>query len=128
MGYGKVNGRVVKRATKTGFSYTFSIVKNQRNWHTGRSEHIQVALIATIKDTDFDRQARSFWNNVDTTLQILIDTGEIDNRRSEICGKFEKYIPRPTITINEQAAKSLSKPASKPDVAARLRERFKGLS
>ncbi len=122
MSYGKVAGRVVRRANKDSVSFAFSIVKNRRNYHTGQSEHVQVARIATIKDSDFDRKAKSFWDTVDTTLNILIDSGEIDNCRSEICGKFESYIPRPTIPV--AAPVPAAKPVSNSDVSVRLRRRF----
>ena len=124
--YGKVAGRVVKRPNKSGFSYGFSIVKNQRNWHTGQSEHLTVVHLGTIKDLDFDRQGKSFWNKVDSTVQILIDSGKIyANCKSDIVRKFERYIPRPTASV--AAPVSVPKPKSNPDAAARLRERFKGL-
>lgn len=125
--YGRVAGRVVRRKNKTGFSYTFSTNKNQRNWHTGQSEHLLVAHIGTIKDSELDRQAKSFWNKVDTTLKILIDSGKIYiNSADDVCRKFERYIPRPVaVAAPVPVAKPETKPASNPDVATRLRERFK---
>lgn len=124
--YGKVAGRVIRRKNKSGFSYTFSIVKNQRNYMTGKSEHLPVAPIATIKDSEFDRQAKSFWNKVDTTLAILISSGKIyQNSAVDVVRKFERYIPRPTATV--AAPVFVPKSKSSSDVAARLRERFKGL-
>ena len=128
MSYGRVSGRVVRRKNKTGYSYNFLIVKNQRNYMTGKSEHLLVANLGTVKDSEFERDAKSFWRKVDATISILIDTGEIDNCRSKICGKFGKVLPRPAVTVAAPtpAAKPLSKTESNP-VAARLRARFKGL-
>lgn len=123
--YGKVAGRVVKRPNKTGYSFAFSVVKNKRNWHTGQSEHLLVAHIGTIKDSEIDKKAKSFWNKVDTTLKILIDSGEIDNCRSEICAKFERYIPRPTVAVAAPVPAATS--AINQTVADRVKERFGNL-
>ena len=124
--FGRVAGRIVKRPNKTGFSYGFSIVKNQRNYHTRKSEHVPVANIGTVKDSEFDTQAKSFWSRVDTTLKILVDSGKIyRNSAHDVCRKFEKVIKRPTAPV--AAPVPVEKPKSNPDVAARVEERFKGL-
>jgi hypothetical protein len=125
--FGRVAGRIVRRKNKDGsISHRFTIVKNQRNWHTRQSEHVEIVSFGTIKDSDFDRQAKRFWNRVDSTIKTLINSGAIYNNSAfDICRKFESYIPRPTVEASAPAP--VEKPVSSPDVAERLRERFKDL-
>jgi len=126
--YGRVAGRVVRRKNKSGYSYNFQICKNQRNYHSGQSEHLIVANLGTIKDSEFAFRAKAFWDKVDTTLAILIDSGKIyKNSAFDVCRKFEQYIPRPVATVAAPVpavAKPEPKSASNADVAARVRERF----
>lgn len=121
--FGRVAGRVIKRANKTGYSYNFQIVKNQRNYMTGSSEHLIVANLGTIKDSEFAFKAKSFWDKVDSTLAILIASEKIYNNSAEdVCRKFENFIPRPTVSV--AAPVPAAKPVSNSDVSERLRRRF----
>ena len=122
--YGQVCGKVIRRKTQSGESWNFQIVKNRRNPCSGYAENIIIWNFGTVKNTDVATKAKAFWKYVDSVVKQLADSGKIyRNCRSEIEGKFEKYIPRPVATA------AVSVPAAKPtidsNVADRLRARLK---
>lgn len=120
MQYGQVNGHLIKKPNKTGYSYNFQVTKNQRNKLSGKSEKILVFNFGTVRDDDFDNLAVTvpFWRNVIDTLRELAEE-EVINRNcvSEIKAKFEKIIPMPVVSTAPQ--KLINN-----EIAERLRKKF----
>jgi hypothetical protein len=127
--YGRVNGKIVKRKNKTGFSYNFLIVKNQRSFMTGKAEYEVVWNFGTIRSEQLSdtKTQLAFWKEVAQVLTNLIDNGKIyRNCGGEIKAKFTKYVPLPV--VKSAAPTLIAQINSNAKTAGeRLRERFKGL-
>ena len=123
MFYGRVCGKVIRRKNKNGYSYNFIIAKNQRNPMSGKPEYQVVWNFGTIKDSEFNQNALSFWKEVAMVVANLINEQKIySNCGSEIKAKFQKYIPIPIEASS--ASVPIVKPKANSDAAERLRERF----
>lgn len=119
--YGKVAGKIVKRKNKTGYSYNFLIVKNQRSFMTGKSEYIVIHNFGTMRDSELKDKMKqlAFWQEVVKVLANLIEEGKIyQNCGSEIRGKFAEIVPIPIVK------KIAPIENINPSIVERIRERY----
>jgi hypothetical protein len=98
------NGRIVKRVIANDISYSFSIVKNQRI--NGIPNHKTLAIIGTVRKSQFTAERAEFWKLADAALSGLVSAGKLwVNDEIKVRKQFEAVIPRASAVIKTVATK-----------------------
>lgn len=123
---GTVNGKIIKRKNKTGWSHNFLIIHNRRDGY-GRAGYDVVWNFKTIRDTELTKRANAFWREVELVLTSLISSGKIYAADADkIRRQFAEYISVPVVPIATPAPVPIAKKIN-PSVVERVRDRFKNL-
>jgi hypothetical protein len=120
---GTVCGKIQTRRIKNGQSHNLMLVKNKRNFMTGKAEADVIFNFGTIRSYQLTERAAAMWRKINLVLDTLaadcrIYRNDAERAKSKFAEVLGSYVPGPA------APAPAAKPKKFLTAEERLRERF----